>query len=407
MIATTAPSCNLTAVQIPDIDVESLRSDLAELVSFGAVGGTSGELTIQRWCANQLTEMGLTVDTWDLDLAQLRSQPDYPGEETTRREAIGVVGTSGPGTPELILAGHVDVVPAADSGWTGNPFALREISGSWVGRGVCDMLGGVAAILAAVRAVPKLRLPFAVHTVIGEEDGGIGTFATLQRHSAGAACVIAEPTARAIINANAGSLTFTLELAGSATHGATRLAGFNPLHLIPDLLAALQHLESDRNSAPPPGFDELPYPISVGTINGGQWASTVPDQLTLTGRYGVKIGESLPQARSAFEAAIASIDHPWLHEHPITVRWAGGTFAPGSTPVDHPFVQQVVALTGAECRGAPYGSDLRLYSAAGIPTVQFGPGDVADAHSVDEKVRIDDVIQAARAYAQLLIARCS
>ncbi|HWV25784.1 MAG TPA: M20/M25/M40 family metallo-hydrolase, partial [Aeromicrobium sp.] len=56
--------------------------------------------------------------------------------------------------------------------------------------------------------------------------------------------------------------------------------------------------------------------------------------------------------------------------------------------------------------GAPYGSDLRQYAAAGIPTVQYGPGDVASAHAVDEVVAIDEVVHSAQVYAQLLLSRC-
>ena len=59
-----------------------------------------------------------------------------------------------------------------------------------------------------------------------------------------------------------------------------------------------------------------------------------------------------------------------------------------------------------ELIGAPYGSDLRQYAAAGIPTVQYGPGDIADAHAIEESVRIDEVVTCARAYAELIVARC-
>jgi acetylornithine deacetylase len=59
-----------------------------------------------------------------------------------------------------------------------------------------------------------------------------------------------------------------------------------------------------------------------------------------------------------------------------------------------------------ELIGAPYGSDLRQYAAAGVPTVQFGPGTIANAHSVDEHVEIDEVVRCAETYAALLLSRC-
>jgi acetylornithine deacetylase len=59
-----------------------------------------------------------------------------------------------------------------------------------------------------------------------------------------------------------------------------------------------------------------------------------------------------------------------------------------------------------EVRGAPYGSDLRLYAAAGIPALQYGPGDVRYAHAADENVALADVLHAARTYALLAVRRC-
>jgi len=83
-----------------------------------------------------------------------------------------------------------------------------------------------------------------------------------------------------------------------------------------------------------------------------------------------------------------------------------------ASPAGHPFGDEVVAAVSAAGAprpplvGAPYGSDLRQYAAAGIPTVQYGPGDIAHAHSFDEQVGIDEVVVCARAYAELILARC-
>ncbi len=374
------------------IDPESLREDLRQLVELAPVGGTPGEAEVQRWMAARLGEAGLTVDRWPLDLPALRADAAYPGEEVDRTEAWGCVGTRGD-DPALILAGHVDVVP-------GSTNRLSERDGRWFGRGTCDMLSGVAAILAAARSVRDVPLSrgFAVHSVIGEEDGGLGAFATLRRGHSGAACVIAEPTGGEVVNANAGSLTFRIEVAGVATHGSTRWAGRNAIDALPDLLAALRHLEARRNAAPPTEFAHLPIPfgISVGIVRAGDWASTVPDLLVVEGRYGVRPGESLARAQAELEAAVA----------PHAVTWTGGRFAPGATDTADPFVGQVVAITTGATAGAPYGSDLRQYVAAGIPTVQYGPGDPHEGHSEHESVAIDDVVRCAEIYRELILTRC-
>jgi acetylornithine deacetylase len=180
---------------------------------------------------------------------------------------------------------------------------------------------------------------------------------------------------------------------------------------------ALQELERERNRDPHPllAHLDLANPLSVGTIAAGDWASTVPDRLVAEGRYGVRLGEPLEQAREAFERAVeeACAQDDWLAEHPASVSWPGGRFASGLLPDGDPLLsdtlQAAAAAGGAapEVKGAPYGSDLRQYAAAGIPTLQYGPGDVRYAHAADEHVVLSEVVQAARTYALLIVRRCS
>jgi acetylornithine deacetylase len=394
------------------LDDERIIADLRELVQIPSVDGTAAESVVQAWCADRLRALGASVDHWRLDLDALTSDPEFPGMEVERGEAWGCVGVlGGDGTPGLIFNGHVDVVPGA-------AFDARIEDGVMWGRGTCDMKGGVAAILGALAAIVasgiRLRKPLAVHTVIGEEDGGLGAFATLRRGHRGEACLIAEPTAGAVIPANAGSLTFRLEVPGLATHGSTRSRGVSAIEKFTVIQTALQKLEADRNSDPHPllAHLDLANPLSVGTIAAGDWASTVPDRLIAEGRYGVRLGEPVDEARKVFEDAIAGIEDEWLRDHPVTVSWPGGAFASGVLPDGDPLLTdtvQTVIDTGKpapEVRGAPYGSDLRLYAAAGIPTLQYGPGDVRYAHAADEHVALADVLHAARTYALLAVRRC-
>lgn len=394
------------------IDDERIIADLRELVQIPSVDGTADESVVQAWCAERLSALGASVDHWRLDLEALTADPEFPGMEVERGEAWGCVGVlGGDGTPGLIFNGHVDVVP-------GDAFDARIEDGVMWGRGTCDMKGGVAAILGATAAIVasgiRLRKPLAVHTVIGEEDGGLGAFATLRRGHRGEACLIAEPTAGAAIPANAGSLTFRLEVPGLATHGSTRSRGVSAIEKFTVIQHALQELEARRNQDPHPllAHLDLANPLSVGTISAGDWASTVPDHLIAEGRYGVRLGEPLDAARKAFEDAIAGIEDDWLRDHPVKVSWPGGAFASGILPDGDPLLTdtvQAVIDTGRpapEVRGAPYGSDLRLYAAASIPTLQYGPGDVRYAHAADEHVALADVLHAARTYALLAVRRC-
>ena len=287
------------------------------------------------------------------------------------------------------------------------------------GRGACDMKAGVIANLIAVEALVRsgvqLPGPIAVHAVGGEEDGGLGAFATLRRGHTARACVITEPTSETAIIATGGALTFTLTVEGAATHGSTRYEGVSALDVFVPVYQALQDLERERNADVSPLMEEYPiaYPLMVGRVDAGDWSSTVPDKLTAEGRFGVQIGEDVAVARAAFEERVAeaSAADPWLRDHPVDVSWSGGQFASGryagagddGGANDHwllPTVQDAVAeVTGVRPRrrGAPYGSDLRLYNGAGIPSIHYGPGEARHAHSAIEQVRLPDVGVAARA----------
>ena len=409
------------------LDEAALIATLGELIAIPSIGGTPGEVAIQHHLAKRLAQLGPEVDLWPIDLAELRAREDFPGEEVDRTQAWGLVGTYRPGEPgrsspgnrhspgerpALVLEGHVDVVPTGNRAvWTGEPFTPAVRNGRMVGRGACDMKGGVAAILAAVEAVLSGGgtevPPFAVHFVVGEEDGGLGAYATLARGHTGEACIIPEPTELRLITANAGSLTFRIEVPGQATHGSTRYAGHSALDAYLPIHAALAALERRRNADTEALLREYPiaYPLSVGRVRGGDWPSSVPDSLVAEGRYGLRIEEDPAAARSELEAAVAeaAASEPFLRDHPPRVCWPGGVFRGGRLPPGHPLRAVVAdahaAVTGRDIgpeRGAPYGSDLRLYAAAGISTLHYGPGSPRQAHGPDESLPIEELMAAAR-----------
>jgi len=407
------------------VDEVALVRRLRTLVAVPSVGGTAAESEVQHLLAGQLDELGCDVDLWPIDLDAAADDPDAPGQEVARSEAWGVVGTlpgalpdDGDGLPALVLCGHTDVVPAGDRAlWPGNPFRPRVAGGAVHGRGACDMKAGVAAILGALAAVRaagvRLARPVAVHGVVGEEDGGLGAWATLRRGHRGEVCVIPEPTAGALVTAAAGALTFRLEVPGLAAHGAHRDRGVSAVELFAQLHADLLGFEAERQRDPDPRFAEarFPYGLSVGRVAAGDWASSVPDLLVAEGRYGVRLGEPVAAARAAFEARVARFcaGHPWLSAHPVRVSWTGGAFASGSLPPGHallPAVRAAVADAGGGVlpeRALPGGSDLRLYAAAGIPAMHYGPGDLRLAHGPAERVPVAELVTAARAFALLVL----
>ncbi|TWD14858.1 acetylornithine deacetylase [Streptomyces sp. T12] len=402
------------AAALAAVDEAATARTLKELISVPSVTGSAAESELQHQLAGRLEWLGMDVDLWSMDLPALRADPEFPGTEAPREEAWGLVGTTPDGGdgPTLILQGHVDVVPPGDlTAWDGDPFVPRVTGDVVHGRGACDMKAGLAAHLAALAAIRaagiRLRGRVAAHFVVGEEDGGLGAFGTLRRGHGGDACVIAEPTAGTLITANAGALTFRIRVPGKAAHGSSREQGVSAVDAYLPLHGALAALETERNRDPDPLLAEypVPYGLSVGTLRAGDWASSVPDLLVAEGRLGVRLGEDPARARAALERCVAEAcaADPWLRGHPATVTWPGGQFASGMLPQGHPLAGVVAAAhtdaTGGPAprrRGATYGSDLRHYAGAGIPALQYGPGDIAVAHSEREHVNVREVVEAAR-----------
>jgi acetylornithine deacetylase len=407
------------------LDEDALVESLRELVRIPSLGGSDAELEVQEVAAGMLRDLDADVDRWDVDLGELTADPWFPGTEVHRDAAVGVVGTvagRGDQMPGLVLQGHLDVVPAGDpDGWLGvDPFSAEIREGSLYGRGSCDMKAGVAANLAVVRTLRSagltLERPLAVHCVVGEEDGGLGAFATLRRGHIGEAAVITEPTSGKVVTATAGALTFRIDVSGRSAHGSLRNEGVSAFEAFLPLHAALMDFEAERNRDPDPSFvGPIPYALSFGVVRAGEWSSTVPDRLVAEGRFGVQIGEDPRLARARFEDVVTevAVKDPWLRENRPVVSWPGGQFASGSTDVTHPLVAELsaaVAATGGErpsLASGVYGSDLRLYTGiGGIPTLHYGPGDMRDAHTPLEKVSLDEVVRATRSLVVLAVRRC-
>lgn len=402
-----------------------LVDHVVDTVRIPSVSGTDAENDAQAHMARLFADGGLDVDHWRIDLDRLTADPEFPGMEVERREAWGLVGRL-PGAGDgraLMLNGHIDVVPIGDPGaWTATPFGGEIRAHDLYGRGSCDMKAGLLAAHWAVQAIRRagvrLRGDVLVASVQGEEDGGLGTFALLDRGWRADACVIPEPTDMDLVPANAGALTFRLVVRGHATHASRRTEGVSAVEMFWPVWRALLDLEQRRHADVDPMARRwtLAHPLSIGTIHAGDWASSVPDQLVAEGRLGVALDETVEDARADLEAAIAEVNtsDPWLRDHPVELEWWGGQFASGRLPADSDLLERVTAAHGVASGGrpldvwaAPYGSDLRLLTGlGGIPTLQYGPGDVALAHGPDERVPIADVVTTARTLALLALDIC-
>jgi len=248
-----------------------------------------------------------------------------------------------------------------------------------------------------------------VQCVSSEEDGGLGTFAELERDAAFDSALIPEPTGWAVVCAQAGALTFRGVVPGRAAHAATRLEGCSAIDRYARVHAALAAHERELNAAvehPLMRSLVLPYPLLVGRLIAGAWSSQVPDRLEFEGRLGVPVGDDVAAARAALEAVVAAaLDDG---EAPAEITWTGGSFAPAETAPDHPWVQTVRAAyadeLGREVRpaGVPWGADMRHFTARGIPCTMAGTTGIELAHAVDERVALTQLTALARSMVRVL-----
>ncbi len=409
---------------LPAIDVPGMLSCLQELIKIPSVTGSTDETRAQHWLADRFCEMGLETDLWQIGLAEMQADPDFPGWEAPRSEAWGLVGKwASESGPTLILNGHIDVVPPGDlSHWRGGaPFEPTIIDNRLYGRGACDMKAGLVCNLFALKAIMdagiRLKGTVLLQSVVGEEDGGLGTFATLRRGYRGDAAIITEPTEMQIIPACAGALTFRITVIGLSAHASLRQSGVSAIEKFWPFWEALKKLEIVRNLDIHPLMSrfELPYALSIGRLQSGDWPSSVPDKLWAEGRLGIALGETPEEARKQFEDTLAEVcdKDDWLREHRIKIDWFGGQFASGQTAINHPLVQLVrtshYELHGdyPELHGATYGSDLRLMTnLANIPTLHYGPGSISKAHAADEFVPISETIAVTQCLIKIILGFC-
>ncbi|HET7029807.1 MAG TPA: ArgE/DapE family deacylase [Candidatus Limnocylindrales bacterium] len=411
----------MSALRPAAIDRDALLDDLRALVRLPSITGS--EEAVAAEAARRLAAAGATVETISPEPAEARADPDWPGEETSRTALPIVFGRIGrPGGRRIVLSGHLDVVPPGDPGtWTSDPWAADVRDGRLYGRGACDMKGGVAAIVAAVRslvasgAADRLDGEVLVALVPGEEDGGQGTLAAIRAGAIGDLAVITEPSTLDVVVAHAGAITFRLTVPGRAAHASQRREGVSALDNLYLLLRALEADEAARNAAetnPLMTALGLPYPTIVGIVRGGEWASTVLDQVVVDGRYGVRLGQSPADAARDLMRAIddANESDAFLRQHPATVEIVGGRFGSGAVAADHPLAVGLAdvaeSVTGRRPKllGEPYGADMRLFINVGrTPCVIFGPGDVRVAHSADEFVPLDEVETCARVLAEWIV----
>jgi acetylornithine deacetylase len=396
------------------VDIDALARDVSALVQIPSITGDEGPV-LER-LGEIAVGCGLIAELREYDLDAVRTAPGYPGEVAPRDRLFGLT-IRPPGSDNrerrLCVNGHVDVVAPGLRPWQLDPWSGAIDRDRVYGRGSVDMKGGIVAALHAIAAVKSLAAAspseVVLQAVSSEEDGGMGTFADLERDHDFGAALIPEPTGLDVACAHGGSLQFEGIVYGRSAHAATRLEGLSAIDRYIPLHTAMQEIERVINSDVDHELMrqlELPYPINIGRIDAGEWPAQVPDRLRFAGRLGVPVGTSIESARASFEAVL--IDALGDSGPPLELRWTGA-FRPSVTPLDSPFVALVrKALSDeldrpARLSGVPWGADMQHFCAQRIPCVMLGTTGIERAHAVDEFVEVGELLTVARTIVRIVM----
>ncbi|WP_280536932.1 ArgE/DapE family deacylase [Halopenitus sp. POP-27] len=393
---------------------DDLRETIETLVSYPSVPGE--EEGVQRWLAGTLESLGFETYEWEPDPEVLAAHESFPAIETLdladRPSVAGVLELGDPDAgPTVVLNGHADVVPVTESDWTSDPFTVRADGDTLYGRGVLDMKSGLALNVFAARAVADraaesedLDGRIVVESVAGEEEGGIGAAVAARRNPypfERDAAIVTEPSSFDAVVAAEGSLMMRLHIFGKSAHAAQTWEGESVLPHFERIRRAFLDLEAercDRVTHPLYADYETPWPVNFGTVEAGNWASSVPAELTAEIRIGVAPHETVAAVEAEFRDRLQAVvdDDAWLCDHPpeferFSVQFEGSEIDPEEPIVDA--VRSAAADHGVEAPVAGFtgGTDARHFIDAGIPAVVFGPGDLATAHQPDERIAWSDV----------------
>lgn len=383
------------------LDVVALLSELVRIPSVNPMGRPiSGPEFLETRVSDRLCELlqQLGVEWERVEVA--------PGRANVLARLDGT-----PGWPTVVLDAHQDTVPI--DGMVIPPFDGEIRDGKLWGRGSCDIKGGVAAMLCAfeklVTTAPSPR-PTVVCTFTCDEEatslginhltdswsGKVPAYRLLPQPPDIA--IVAEPTLLDAVVAHRGAVRWQISTAGRACHSSRPQEGINAIYRMAQVL---QHLEEFANWLPTSRPEHPlcgPATLSVGLISGGISVNAVPDHCMIEIDRRVLPGELREDVIPEVAAYLAErLDFPVEHSDPfvfspplgddLNQRWADLLIS-AVEPVAGPH-QKI---------GVAYGTHASRFAAVGVPAVVFGPGDIAQAHTKDEWIAVEQLPLAVECY---------
>ncbi len=409
--------------------VDALREDavatLARLVRCPSTLGTDPAALNEM--ARVYESLGLAPRRVPVFPDQLRDHPGFSPPLIAYDGRDNVVAVHTPRATRgrsLALQGHVDVVPegAADM-WLTPPFEPSIRDGRMYGRGAGDMKAGIVSYVTAFKALRMAGLQPAaevqMQSVIEEECTGNGALAAMLALPRTDAVIIPEPGPGlpAMYTAEVGVVWAWVTVSGRPAHVRDMQAGVNAIEAATAIAARFKDYQREMNRAERthPAFHGVNHPVNVnfGTIEGGEWNSSVPTRARIGIRVGVMMGYTAARTKADIERLVAeAATDEALKGAKVQLEFKGFMADPCVFDMSAPIVRMArrnfTEVSGATLRDYPAtgltdGRFFVLYQ--NTPVACFGP-DAQDIHGIDESVGLDSMHDITRTIALTMAEWC-
>jgi acetylornithine deacetylase/succinyl-diaminopimelate desuccinylase-like protein len=315
---------------------------------------------------------------------------DFQKVAPGRSNVIARIAPAGKIKQRILLAPHMDTVAPSSQ----DQRRPRVVNGRLHGRGACDTKGSIAAMLTAMSVLARNgRRPAGTEIILAglvdEENAQAGSRALAASGVRADLAIVGEPTRLRIVTAHKGSVWLRIETRGKAAHGSCPDLGKNAVH---EMARVVDLLETDYARQLRRRRHSLLgcATVSVGSIRGGTQPNIVPDCCVASADRRTLPGESEKSVRKELGSL--------LRRHGLRAAIEDQKSAaclPMETDPALPLVRNLLKWAGqSKPLGANFFCDASVFAQAGIPSVVFGPGDIAQAHSADEWIELKSVDRA-------------
>lgn len=338
-----------------------------------------------------------------------------PEKESKANLVVTVPDHNGGSAGGVVISGHTDVVPTSGQRWTSDPFAPQVRDGALFGRGTCDMKGYLGAAVAALPAFLGANLSEPVHLALSyDEEIGCGGGRQMVKDLADLRlsprlCIVGEPTSMRVVAAHKSMTVIRIILTGVAAHSSLTPSGVNAIEYGARLVTyARERAQSWREHGPfDPLYDVAHTTCSVNTISGGIAQNTVPDHCEIVLEFRAIAADSAAQIIADLRRAAREVEADMKAENSrahVTLEVLSDVPGLDSDPNGpaHRFALAALRTVAQDPIKVTYGTEAGLFAASGIDTIVCGPGDIAQAHTADEYIELEQIDACERFFAAII-----